>query len=105
MTTVVAVVELLAGFGSLPSAWTEAVLPSVPVVVGRPFTMIVTVTLAPTFTVPRLQVILPPTIPPHVPCVAPAELSVTPAGSASVKTTLVAYVEGIGMGRLVILIE
>lgn len=86
VTEVVTLAELLAGLGSGSVAVTEAVLVMLPAAVG--LTTIVTVAVAAFGSVPMLQETV--VVPEHVPCVEAAETNVGPAGSVSVRVTLVA---------------
>jgi hypothetical protein len=87
LTVVVVVAELLADVGSVSVAVTLAVLVRVPVAVG--VTTMVIVALPPFTIPPRLHVTMPPDSV-HTGPVGVTETKVTPVGSVSVSTTLVA---------------
>src|SRR5262245_6945327 len=78
--------ELLVVSKSLCVAETVAVFASCPCDVG--VTLIITIALAPTARLPRLQLTV--LVPAQVPWVVVAEPNVTPAGSGSATITLVA---------------
>jgi hypothetical protein len=86
VTAVVTLAELLAELGSGSVAVTDAVLVMLPAATG--LTMMVTVAVVALASVPMLHDTV--AVPEQVPCVEPAETKVGPAGSVSVRATLVA---------------
>lgn len=86
-TVVLSVAVLLSGLGSASVAVTVAVLVIVPGAVGA--ISISTVALAPFANVPKLHITTPPASE-QLPWLGVAEIKITPAGSVSVRVTLVA---------------
>ena len=86
LTVVVTLALLLAVFGSLTVALTEALLLMVPTVIG--LMVMVTVAFAPLFSVPIAQLTV--AVPLHVPLVETALTKTLLDGNVSVSVTLVA---------------